>query len=104
MRRDPVLRSRQLALEAMIRAGGTARLAQIEHAGLVVRASSLAPIAPPATSPGLAGDVACPGRFDVSGSLLSAYCSRVGCAVPSRFRAPEHLSAMALRMHHGRRG
>jgi len=89
---DPILRVRQLALTAMIAAGGTARLAQVERVGLVQRASQL--LDPPRCD-----------AVDPRGkqTLLAAYCGRVGKSVPARFSSAAHLAAMDAQLRHGRR-
>jgi hypothetical protein len=56
-------RARELALKALVSVGGTPSVAQIERAGLVARAETLA----------------------VPASLLASYCARVGKPIPARF-------------------
>jgi DNA-binding TFAR19-related protein (PDSD5 family) len=60
---DPIRRVRQLALQAMIDAGGRARLAQVERVGLAQPAAAAA------------GEQ----------TLLQAYCGRVGKPIPARY-------------------
>ena len=90
---DPVRRVRRLALEAAVRAGAVPRVDQLERAGLVSRATSLA-VPPPRAS----------AAADGVGSLLVAYCARAGKAVPGRFRSPAHLAAIQAALRHDRRG
>jgi len=93
MNTDPVIRVRRLALRALLDAGGAPRLALIERAGLVVRASTLPLRPPPAAAAAAPPD----------NSLLAAYCRGRGIPVPSRFRSQRHLMAMSEAMRHGRR-
>lgn len=90
---DPVLRVRQLALTAMIAAGGTARLDQVERVGLVKRASQL-PARP-------RSDAAEPRGQQ---TLLASYCGRVGKPIPPLFSSAAHLAAIDAQLRHGRRG
>ena len=69
-----MLRVRRLALRAMLAAGGWPRLEQIERAGLVVRASSLA--VPPRRQRRPKVD---------AGDLVTAYCQMLGEPIPARF-------------------
>jgi hypothetical protein len=56
-------RARVLALNACVSVGGRPTVAQMERAGLVTRADTLA----------------------VPASLLASYCARVGKPIPARF-------------------
>ena len=85
-------RARVLALRASVAAGATPHLWQLEKAGLVVRGSSIATAARPPAEP--AAD---------DGTLLAAYCRRLGRSVPFRFRSAAHEAQVSERVSHGRR-